>query len=73
MTTRDVHLALVDQAIADLEIEDTSGVNLLELEPGDGVTDGRFQVQAGRTYFIRLRAKDDVAAAYLVDLIFGGA
>ncbi|MCA9266631.1 MAG: hypothetical protein KDA60_22390, partial [Planctomycetales bacterium] len=68
----DVHLANVGRAIADLEIEDSSGTNLLELEPGNGTTDGQFQVRAGQTYYIRLRATKDTAATYLVDLVFGG-
>ena len=50
---------------ADLEVEDTAGVNLLELE--DGRSRGSFVVDAGAVYFVRLRAPDRVAASYQVD------
>ncbi|MDB5350338.1 MAG: hypothetical protein JWN86_1585 [Planctomycetota bacterium] len=58
---------------AQLEIEDLQSRTLLETEPNDGINSGRAAVVAGQTYFVRLRAKGDAPAAYLVDLLFDGS
>jgi hypothetical protein len=53
---------------AQLEVETNQGVSVFETEPNDGVNSGSFQVVAGTTYFLRLRARGIGPAAYLVDL-----
>ena len=56
--------------MAALEVEDSNSVNLFETEPNDGINSGRFQVQEGESYSVRLRSKTDTSAAYAVDMLF---
>ncbi|MDX2037773.1 MAG: PPC domain-containing protein [Isosphaeraceae bacterium] len=60
-----VALASTGGSLADLEVENAAGANLLALE--DGRTGGSFAVSAGTVYFVRLRAPEDSAASYRVD------
>ncbi len=53
---------------AQLEVETNQSINVFETEPNDGVNSGQFQVTAGTTYFLRMRARGGQPAAYLVDL-----
>lgn len=54
--------------MAQLEVEDAAGREVFETEPNDGVNSGRFAIVGGRTYFLRFRATDDLAAAFEADL-----
>lgn len=54
--------------VAQLEVEDAAGLTIFETEPNDGINGGRFQVTAGRVYYVRMRAVGDVASAYRVSL-----
>ncbi|MCA9200595.1 MAG: hypothetical protein KDA87_23810, partial [Planctomycetales bacterium] len=56
--------------LAKLEVEDQLGNNILETEPNDGVNADSGMVQAGVTYFVRLRTPNDSAAEYAVDVAF---
>ena len=60
-------------AFAQLEIEDRAGNTILETQPNNGSNARSATVQAGATYFIRLRAPRNAPAAYAVDLLLGGA
>ncbi|MCA9213404.1 MAG: hypothetical protein KDB27_10090 [Planctomycetales bacterium] len=54
--------------VAQLEVEDTSGRNVLETEPNDGVNAASGVVEEGNSYFARLRSKNDSPAEYVVTL-----
>lgn len=54
--------------LAQVEVTDAGGVELFETQPNDGIHSGSLTVVEGQSYFIRLRAKDDTAAAYVVSL-----
>ncbi len=53
---------------AKLQIENAAGVKVFETEPNDGVNTATGTVQAGVTYFVRLRSPDSGPATYVVDL-----
>ena len=53
---------------AQLEVETAAGVEVLETQPNDGIHSASGALQAGVTYFVRLRAPDTAAAGYVVDL-----
>jgi hypothetical protein len=52
-----------------IEVEAAGGPEVLETEPNDGINVAAGRVQAGVTYFVRVRAKDDAPAEYSVDLL----
>ncbi len=57
---------------AQLEIERAStSVNVFETEPNNGVNSGTVNVTAGTLYLLRVRAPQDVAAAFTVRLTLG--
>ncbi len=58
--------------IPQLEITDRADNQLFETEPNDGINSGEVNLQAGIQYLIRLRSKNDDAAAYEVAIHFGG-
>ena len=49
-------------------VKDQLGNQLFETEPNDGLNSGSIQVTSGTTYFLRVRATDNAASPYLVDL-----
>jgi hypothetical protein len=55
---------------ADLEVEDGSSREILELEPKDGRTTGSVQLVAGQRYTVRLRGTEKAATAYEATLVF---
>lgn len=54
--------------LAQLEVSDQAGVFMFETQPNNNLNSGSVTVVAGRTYFLRLRAKLDVNTAHAVDL-----
>lgn len=66
--TVQVSVTATNGVFAQLEVERPSGIDVFETQPNDGVNSGSFAVQEGLKYFVRLRATDNVAAAYRVDL-----
>ncbi len=63
MKTGAIHVSVQASANASLEVE-SGGINVFETEPKDGINSGRFSVQAGQNYFIRLRSTEKAAASY---------
>lgn len=57
---------------AQLELKDTAGNELFETEPNDGINSGRVTLTGGQAYLLRMRSKENSAASYLVDMLFGG-
>lgn len=57
-------------SLVQMEVETAASVDVFETEPNDGVNGGSFQVEAGVTYYIRLRSKSDASGDYLADLVF---
>lgn len=55
-------------ATAKLEIETAGGLDVFETQPSDGINSGVFNVRAGKTYFVRLRAPGATPASY--DVLF---
>lgn len=53
---------------AQLEISNQNGLQLFETEPNNGLNSGQIQLTAGRTYILRMRAKENVATPYQLDL-----
>ena len=70
--TLNVTVQTTNGRFAKLQIENAAGVKVFETEPNDGVNAGSVALQAGVTYFLRLRSPNDAPAAYAVDLTFGG-
>ncbi|MCA9188974.1 MAG: hypothetical protein KDA99_25295, partial [Planctomycetales bacterium] len=55
---------------AQLQVTNRLGAKLFETDPNDGRNSGQVQVTAGEKIYVRLRAKDDAAAEYAVDVAF---
>lgn len=54
--------------LAKLEVTNQAGADVFETEPNNGVHAGTFAVQAGATYWLRLRSPNNAPAPYLVDV-----
>ncbi len=55
-----------------VEVEDSASVQILETEPNDGLNTASGAVVEGQSYFVRVRSKEDSAAAYSVIVSFDG-
>jgi Ca2+-binding RTX toxin-like protein len=66
-----VQVLTTNGRFAQLEIETAAGLQVFETQPNDGMNSGSVNITAGTTYFIRLRAKDTLAAGYEVRLALG--
>jgi hypothetical protein len=58
---------------AQLEVQNRLGVGIAETDPNDGINNGRVDLRAGETYFIRMRSPGKTPAGYLVDLDYPGS
>ncbi len=55
-----------------VEMENSASLQVLETEPNDGINTASGAVSEGETYFVRVRSKNDGAAAYAVTVSFDG-
>ena len=69
-TTRAVQIQLsrVGGDFAKLELENSAGVDVFELEPKNGISTGTVILQGNSTYILRVRAANDAAAQFRVTL-----
>ncbi len=70
--TGTIHVSVQASASASLEVE-SGGINIFETEPKDGINSGRFSVQAGQNYFIRLRSVEKSSSSYDANLSFAAS
>lgn len=54
--------------LAKLEVTNQAGADVFETQPNNGINAGAFAVQAGATYWLRLRSPNNAPAPYLVDI-----
>lgn len=66
--TLSVTVQTTNGRFAKVEVEDQFSVDILETDPSDGINSARGSVIAGRTYYVRVRSEDLLAAGYEVDL-----